>query len=96
MPSSLDTHVIWGFTMSDTYYREKLSAARLRRVYDVASPRVKQYLQAEVDFVLSRMKRACSVLELGCGYGRIIPDLAAKAGIVFGIDNSQSSIDLAK
>jgi hypothetical protein len=31
------------------YYEDKLSAERLRRVYEAATPAVKQYLDAEVD-----------------------------------------------
>lgn len=81
--------------MSDTYYRDKLAAERLRRVYEVASPRVKQYLRAEVNHVLSRIEHGSAVLELGCGFGRILPDLAARAGQVVGIDNSLSSLELA-
>ena len=34
------------------YYSEKLSAERLQKVYRVATPRVKQYLAAEIDYVL--------------------------------------------
>jgi SAM-dependent methyltransferase len=74
------------------YYAEKLSARRLRRCYDLAPPRVKQYLQAEIDHVLSRMKPGAAVLELGCGYGRVLRHLAKKAGAVLGIDTSWQSL----
>lgn len=36
------------------YYRERLSANRLERVYAIAPPRVRQYLDAEIDHVLAR------------------------------------------
>jgi 2-polyprenyl-6-hydroxyphenyl methylase/3-demethylubiquinone-9 3-methyltransferase len=36
------------------------------------------------------------VVELGCGYGRIIPRLAAKAGWVVGIDTSAASLEYAQ
>ena len=74
------------------YYQEKLSAERLRRVYDIASPRVRQYLQAEIDFVMSRMGPGDRVLELGCGYGRVLDCLSKKSQRVFGIDTSWSSL----
>lgn len=74
------------------YYSKKLSADRLRRVYEVASPRVRQYLDAEVEFVRSHLKPGNRVIELGCGYGRILPSLAEKAGLVVGIDSSIESI----
>jgi len=74
------------------YYRKKLSAERLKAVYDLASPRVRGYLVAEVDHVLGRIRPGGVVLDLGCGYGRIIPDLILKTGFVVGIDNSWESL----
>jgi len=78
------------------YYAKKLAAQRLRKCYEIAPPRTRQYLRAEMDFVLSRIKPGDIVLDLGCGYGRTLPELAAKAGFVVGIDNSPSSLDLAE
>ena len=82
--------------MAWAYYQEKLSAERLRRVYEIASPRVRQYLQAEIDFVLSRMGAGDRVLELGCGYGRVLDQLSKKSQWVFGIDTSQTSLALCR
>jgi 2-polyprenyl-6-hydroxyphenyl methylase/3-demethylubiquinone-9 3-methyltransferase len=78
------------------YYEDKLSAERLKRCYEIASPRVQQYLKEEIDFVTERIHPGDLVLELGCGYGRIIPSLAQKAGTVIGIDTSFASLDLAR
>jgi SAM-dependent methyltransferase len=58
------------------YYREKLSANRLERVYAIAPPRVRQYLDAEIDHVLALVGPNDAVLELGCGYGRVLALLA--------------------
>ena len=77
---------------SSHYYSGRLSADRLRRCYDIAPPRVRQYLEAELGFVLRRIRRHDLVLELGCGYGRILPALAANARGVVGIDSSISSL----
>ena len=74
------------------YYREKLSAGRLERVYAIAPPRVRQYLDAEIDHVLSRVRSDDAVLELGCGYGRVLGHLARKARIACGIDTSFDSL----
>ena len=57
------------------YYTGKLSGERLRRCYDIASPRVKQYLAAEIRFLLSRVNHDDIVLELGCGYRRVAFEL---------------------
>lgn len=78
------------------YYSQKLSAERLRRVYDVAPPRVRRYLEAEIRFVLDRLSPGALVLELGCGYGRVLERLAAKTDRVTGIDTSRESLFMAR
>jgi ubiquinone/menaquinone biosynthesis C-methylase UbiE len=76
------------------YYIDKLSAERLVRVYEIATPRVRRYLKAEIDHVVRKIRPGDIVLELGCGYGRILPRLAAKSGMVVGIDTSVASLKL--
>jgi 2-polyprenyl-6-hydroxyphenyl methylase/3-demethylubiquinone-9 3-methyltransferase len=78
------------------YYNVTLSAAKLKKCYDIAPSRVRQYLQAEIDFVLQKINRKDVVLDLGCGYGRLIPMLAKKAKFVHGIDNSETSLKFGK
>ncbi|MFH2003026.1 MAG: class I SAM-dependent methyltransferase [Planctomycetota bacterium] len=79
-----------------SYYAQRLSGERLRQCYDLAQLRVKQYLQAEIDHVLQRLREEDSVLELGCGYGRIALELAKKVSHVTGIDTAHESIELGK
>lgn len=78
------------------YYSDKLSATRLKQVYEIAPVRVRQYLDAEVSHVLEKIRPGYLVVELGCGYGRIIPRLAAKVGWVVGIDTSAASLEYAR
>ena len=78
------------------YYSQKLSGLLLKRVYDVAPLRIKQYLDAEVEHVQNKIHAGDLVLELGCGYGRILPRLAAKAGWVVGIDTSIPTLKLGQ
>jgi len=78
------------------YYADKLSAERLEQCYRIAPPRVMQYLEAELTHVLSRIRSGDDVLDQGCGYGRIMPSLAAKAGLVVGIDIAMASLQLAR
>jgi 2-polyprenyl-6-hydroxyphenyl methylase/3-demethylubiquinone-9 3-methyltransferase len=78
------------------YYSQKLSGERLKLCYEIAPPRVKQYLEAEIEFVLDKMKSSGLVLELGCGYGRVLRRLWAKAKTVVGIDTSLASLSLAR
>jgi 2-polyprenyl-6-hydroxyphenyl methylase/3-demethylubiquinone-9 3-methyltransferase len=77
------------------YYAQKLAAEKLRQVYAIASPRVRQYLDSEIDFVIKRIKPGDRVLELGCGYGRVLEKLATRSHRVFGIDTSIQSLLLA-
>jgi 2-polyprenyl-6-hydroxyphenyl methylase/3-demethylubiquinone-9 3-methyltransferase len=79
-----------------SYYARKLSGRRLERCYEVASPRVRQYLEAEIVHALSRLKPTDTVLELGCGYGRVARRLAEVAKRVVGIDTARESLDLAR
>ena len=76
------------------YYSQRLSAERLRLCYELAPPRVQQYLQAEVDYVKERIQDSDRVLELGCGYGRVVKQLARKARFVIGVDTSLASLRL--
>jgi 2-polyprenyl-6-hydroxyphenyl methylase/3-demethylubiquinone-9 3-methyltransferase len=78
------------------YYSETLAAEKLKQCYDIAPLRVKQYLEAEINYVLQKIKPADIVLELGCGYGRVLSVLAAKAKRVTGIDTSSASIEYGK
>jgi SAM-dependent methyltransferase/uncharacterized RDD family membrane protein YckC len=78
----------------DSYYSQKLSGERLKLCYSIAPPRVKQYLEAEIDFVLNKIKPTDRVLELGCGYGRVLILLAERAGLTVGIDTALDSLRL--
>jgi 2-polyprenyl-6-hydroxyphenyl methylase/3-demethylubiquinone-9 3-methyltransferase len=78
------------------YYDDKLSAEKLRRVYDIAPARVQQYFEAEIEHVLTRIVPDSRVLELGCGYGRVLERLAGKSRFVVGIDTSLASLKLAR
>jgi SAM-dependent methyltransferase len=78
------------------YYTSKLAAQRLRACYEVAPPAARAYLEAEIDFVLARVPPETSLLELGCGYGRVLRRLAPAARASVGIDTSVPSLQLAR
>jgi SAM-dependent methyltransferase len=78
------------------YYRDTLAAERLKRVYEIAPPPVERYLEAEIQYVLSRISPGDVVLELGCGYGRVLVRLAPRARSIVGIDTSTGSLLLAR
>lgn len=79
-----------------SYYAEKLSAERLKKCYQIAPKRVKQYLYAEIAHIIEGMSPGSAVLELGCGYGRVLEELKRKAGLLVGIDISLASLVMAQ
>jgi 2-polyprenyl-6-hydroxyphenyl methylase/3-demethylubiquinone-9 3-methyltransferase len=78
------------------YYSDKLSSERLRQAYEIAPERIRQYLDAELNYVLQKVSGEDIVLDLGCGFGRIFPDLSLKAKRIIGIDISKNSLMLGK
>lgn len=76
------------------YYAESLNSQKLFQVYDTAIPRIRQYLQAEIDFVRQHLKGHERVLELGAGYGRIVRELAPDCTSIVGMDISEESVHL--
>jgi len=41
---------------TEGYYTQKLSGKHLQLCYEIAPPRVKRYLEAEIEFVLKKIK----------------------------------------
>jgi len=78
------------------YYAGKLAGDRLRQCYDLAHPRLEQYLEAEIRHVQEQLDPDDAVLELGCGYGRVAVRLAETAHRVVGIDNAPENVALAR
>lgn len=80
----------------DNYYGEKLNAQKLFQVYDTEIPRIRAYLQAEIDFVRENLSKTQNVLELGAGYGRILRELAPYCKSIVGVDISEENIALGR
>ncbi len=78
------------------YYVTRLSGERLQRCYDLASPRIREYLQGEVRFVAEHVRGLHCVLELGCGYGRVMRPLSAVVGAIVGCDTSRESLSFGR
>lgn len=83
------------FVYEGTYYKERLSANRLLKCYEIAPPRIKQYFEAEIQFVISNTHRKDLVLELGCGYGRVIRSVSPFVAQVVGNDISIGNLKFA-
>jgi len=78
------------------YYDETLAAERLRTCYEIAPPAARAYLEAEIAFVLGAIGPSHAVLELGCGYGRVLARLRNGRRQICGIDTSRASLRLAR
>jgi len=78
------------------YYSNLLNSNKLEKCYKLAPVRVKQFLEAEIAFVLNKISKNDKVLDLGCGYGRVAIRLLEKAKKIVGIDISKDNIQLAK
>ena len=80
----------------DNYYSTLLNSNNLKKCYEIAPERVKQFLKSEIEFVVQKINKNDTVLDLGCGYGRVMIKLAEKVKKVVGIDISKDNIQLAE
>jgi 2-polyprenyl-3-methyl-5-hydroxy-6-metoxy-1,4-benzoquinol methylase len=82
--------------MEKNYYAQRLNSAKLYQVYQTQLPRVRQYIEAEINFVRHKLPDQAKVLEIGAGYGRIMKELAPYAASVTGIDISENSVEFGQ
>ncbi len=78
------------------YYKKNLAGERLRRAYELAPSRIQQYFEAEFAHVISRFRATDRVLELGCGFGRVLQRLAPYVDVIVGVDTSEASLQAVK
>jgi methylase of polypeptide subunit release factors len=77
------------------YYAGRPDGERPGARYALASPRVRQYLEAEIAHLLARLAPGERVLELGCGTGRVALRLLGEGRQLTGIDTALASLALA-
>jgi SAM-dependent methyltransferase len=81
--------------LDKAYYAKKLGGIKLEKVYELANARVRRYLRTEIDLIASILDPGLNILELGCGYGRVLSAFAHSVEEAWGIDNSTESLALA-
>jgi SAM-dependent methyltransferase len=84
------------FMCDGAYYKDRLFADKLLKCYEIAPSRIVQYLDAEIQFVIASVRGADLVLELGCGYGRVLKAVSSFVSMIVGNDVSKASLELAK
>lgn len=78
------------------FYEHRLAGERLLRCYEVASSRIRRYLDSEIRFAGEQVRGSHRVLEYGCGYGRVMKRLAVVVARIVGCDTSQESLSYAR
>jgi SAM-dependent methyltransferase len=78
------------------YYSKSLYGEALKMCYDEAPPRVQQYLTAEIRYVIDQVTGMDSVLELGCGYGRVMGPVSSHITHMVGIDTSDKTLTFGR
>jgi SAM-dependent methyltransferase len=74
------------------YYSKSLYGKALEKCYDIAPPRVRQYLAAEIQYIIENIEGYHLILELGCGYGRVMKPVSHYVDTMVGIDTSIHSL----
>lgn len=69
-----------------TFYREHARPDFIDACYAAAPARVQQALADELEFLAAAMQPPGTVLELGCGSGRVLEGLAARTRATVGMD----------
>lgn len=57
---------------------------------------IREFLNGEIEFISKHIKPNSSILEIGCGYGRLLKIMAKKSKRLVGIDFSNRMIELSK
>ena len=61
-----------------------------------SSKLIQEFLDGEIEFITRYIRQNVSILEIGCGYGRLLKILADKSELLVGIDFSTRMVALSK
>ena len=67
------------------------------KMIDSQAPKlIQEFLDGEIKFISEYIKPDSSILEIGCGYGRLLKILSKKSKQLVGIDFSKRMVELSK
>lgn len=72
--------------MSQDFHRDSAHAEFIIRCQQLATPRIRALMRAEEDFLRALPESAASLLDVGCGSGRILEALARRTQRLAGLD----------
>ena len=81
---------------NETSVKEFYKIFEFDRMIKNPPKQIQDFLNGEIKFINEHIKPSSSILEIGCGYGRLLNILAENAKEVTGIDFSEFEIDEAK
>ncbi|MEK6833128.1 MAG: class I SAM-dependent methyltransferase, partial [Nanoarchaeota archaeon] len=67
-----------------------------KMINDQAPELIQEFLDGEIEFISEHIKPNSSILEIGCGYGRLLKIMAKKSKQLVGIDFSNRMVELSK
>ncbi len=82
--------------MSIDFYNESANDNFIIRCQELAPPRIEQLMQAEAEFLHSTAATAESVLDIGCGSGRVLEILQDRSARLAGIDLVRANVDYSR
>jgi SAM-dependent methyltransferase len=82
--------------LSIDFYNESANDNFIIRCQKLAPPRIEQLMQAEAEFLRSTPATAESVLDIGCGSGRVLETLQDRSARLAGIDLVRANVDYSR
>lgn len=67
-----------------------------KMINDQAPKLILEFLNGEIEFISNHIKPDSFILEIGCGYGRLLKIMAKKSKYLIGIDFSNRMVKLSK
>lgn len=77
---------------SEAFYRAGQNREFIIRCQDAAPAAVGAWFRAEIEFVAALIRSRARVLDVGCGSGRVVRDLASCGRVLVGVDINPTAV----